>query len=984
MAALVGTHERDLNCLSDANKTTRSRAIKRLEKALFKSSDREGAQLYFRETLLPLLLELFADRVEKCREGAITFVARWATEACEPNVAAELLARVVPCIRDRFAKAEGGGSGSGLASAAANGFAEECEELRLQLVQLLESFVKLEGFGAVAHVCLDDVATAAVRASADAFHAVKKCAALVVSRLAKACPEHVHLHLEPLARAMLANLRHQHQRVRRASIDAIGALVCCGADGLEKLLTEDVLPAFLALRFDSSGSVRKTSAKTIAKWLHAEALRGLSAECEARIVYVLLGSAVDESPDVARVALAGFLGESDAGSDAASAAAAWESPPAELHARFCRLRPELVALLLGEVGEWLVPTRLLASKALVLFVHAIKADATASLTELLNGICHGCIDEDADVVAACYAAAHAMTRHVRIDALVAALVPLTLAGEVGARRSSALIALAAILEGGWRQTERPVEPYVVVQTRAGPFSDMAVEDLPPHAAAAAAAEAKQRAAAAAAAPPPLPPSASFDDHLLRVAETLCEPSLSDSDDAQVQREVLRVIVTIVRVAAAGRLAPLPLGAPLQLALLRALLQLHAHTGRTGGDGGANIVELGSLGAASDTELAASLLAQIDATIAALATVSLSAEESACDDISDVDVLFGAHMDSLLPLSMEGHATWTNASPRRYLFDSLLRHCCADASSTSASLRQGALSRHMPQLVELFCSVCATSRDADLRLAMLALLDTMLHAVDPAASGEKVRGTPSSALAQALSESAPRLLTDAMVPNAIWRVGRVESAVRKLGIACIATLLQTNVVEKEPLVRILPSLQPPIVSGLDEDYEETTRYLSCIALASLFRKISPHADGVFFVSSSFVMLDATTLLPGASSLPSQSTGELVHKLYPALLKPLDDSSDKVRRTVCMTLRAFFMLSDNRAYSQTCMEYSMGVLFIHLDDAEMSMRIAVASVLEAFIELCPQELLDLATAAREKHRFPDICDRLIELTRAKLEQ
>jgi hypothetical protein len=80
----------------------------------------------------------------------------------------------------------------------------------------------------------------------------------------------------------------------------------------------------------------------------------------------------------------------------------------------------------------------------------------------------------------------------------------------------------------------------------------------------------------------------------------------------------------------------------------------------------------------------------------------------------------------------------------------------------------------------------------------------------------------------------------------------------------------------------------------------------------------------------------------------------------------------------------MLSDNRAYSQTCMEYSMGVLFIHLDDAEMSMRIAVASVLEAFIELCPQELLDLATAPRGKHRFPDICDRLIELTRAKLEQ
>ena len=351
-----------------------------------------------------------------------------------------------------------------------------------------------------------------------------------------------------------------------------------------------------------------------------------------------------------------------------------------------------------------------------------------------------------------------------------------------------------------------------------------------------------------------------------MGETLCGESLSDTDDAQVQREVLRVIVAAVRVAETGGVA-LPLGKALQLALLRALLQLHAHTGRTGGDGGASLGELGELRSAGTEAVtaAASLLEQIDATITALAGVSIGPEERSAGGVSILDALFGAHMDSLLPISMEGHAAWTNAAPRRYLFDSLLRHCCA--VSSAASLRQRALSRHMPALVDLFCGVCAKTRDADLRLAMLALLDTMLHAVDPGRTAPRVEGAIAaegagesaapSELAVALMASAPRLLTDAMVPNAIWRVGRVEATVRKLAIACIATLLQSNVVSKDALVRVLPALQPPLVSGLDEDYEETTRYLSCIALASLFRKIAPYHDGALalLLASTLALLHA---------------------------------------------------------------------------------------------------------------------------------
>ena len=152
--------------------------------------------------------------------------------------------------------------------------------------------------------------------------------------------------------------------------------------------------------------------------------------------------------------------------------------------------------------------------------------------------------------------------------------------------------------------------------------------------------------------------------LLTVGETLCGESLSDTDDARVQREVLRVVVAAVRVAEVGGVA-LPLGKGLQLALLRALLQLHAHTGRTGGDGGASLGELGELRSAGTEAVtaAASLLEQIDATITALAGVSIGAEERSAGGVSILDALFGAHIDSLLPVSMEGHAAWTNGEVR---------------------------------------------------------------------------------------------------------------------------------------------------------------------------------------------------------------------------------------------------------------------------------------------------------------------------------
>ena len=91
---------------------------------------------------------------------------------------------------------------------------------------------------------------------------------------------------------------------------------------------------------------------------------------------------------------------------------------------------------------------------------------------------------------------------------------------------------------------------------------------------------------------------------------------------------------------------------------------------------------------------------------------------------------------------------------------------------------------MPALVDLFSSVCAKHRDADLRLGMLALLDTLWHSTTPVLDtsantgrsmststiscgphGVMAAAAADSTLSEALGTAAPRFLLDAMLPNA---------------------------------------------------------------------------------------------------------------------------------------------------------------------------------------------------------------------------
>ena len=109
-----------------------------------------------------------------------------------------------------------------------------------------------------------------------------------------------------------------------------------------------------------------------------------------------------------------------------------------------------------------------------------------------------------------------------------------------------------------------------------------------------------------------------------------------------------------------------------------------------------------------------------------------------------------------------------------------------------------------------------------------------------------------------------MLQRLLVPNLVWRVGRVASSVRKIGMRCASILLRQRLVAQDSLVAIWhgeqSQLVPILKSCLDDD-EPLTRQLTCLALMSIFEIIPGKLD----MESSIVSLRSLMSVWPASGL-----------------------------------------------------------------------------------------------------------------------
>lgn len=312
--------------------------------------------------------------------------------------------------------------------------------------------------------------------------------------------------------------------------------------------------------------------------------------------------------------------------------------------------------------------------------------------------------------------------------------------------------------------------------------------------------------------------ASLSPHLISISESLCQPGLRESVAPELQDQLVCVVCDVMGTADSDANDP-----KVALPLVWVLLQLVAST-----EGGS------------------------DAYVQALEGIETLAE--ICECASTEDLLaqhYPAILESMLPSASDTADTkdfpWKNKSPPCELFDCMVR--------------QGgkAVAEHIGQFVPVLMAHLTPSNEPELRLFFLAMLETALG---------------DSKLNKAFVPFMAELLLEAIMPNAVWRAGRVASTVRKVTIACLYTLLKQGLANQQCLFKTAAQILPVLKGSLD-DTDANTRHLTCLCFQHLFL-----------------------------SLPGALSDEPVRQLYPEFLKRLDDSNDTVRRSVCLTFGAFF--------------------------------------------------------------------------------
>ncbi len=120
-----------------------------------------------------------------------------------------------------------------------------------------------------------------------------------------------------------------------------------------------------------------------------------------------------------------------------------------------------------------------------------------------------------------------------------------------------------------------------------------------------------------------------------------------------------------------------------------------------------------------------------------------------------------------------------------------------------------------------------SGEIDVRVSMIALLESLLRA-----------GSLDWTCSSFISESSLTIIKDIILPNLIWRVGKVEATIRKVALVATHSLLKAGSVNREILFSVASELVPAVVTNLD-DQEAIPRQICCFCLDILFTRLRYH-------------------------------------------------------------------------------------------------------------------------------------------------
>ncbi|XP_047427104.1 dynein axonemal assembly factor 5-like isoform X2 [Mugil cephalus] len=294
-------------------------------------------------------------------------------------------------------------------------------------------------------------------------------------------------------------------------------------------------------------------------------------------------------------------------------------------------------------------------------------------------------------------------------------------------------------------------------------------------------------------------------------------------------------------------------------------------------------------------------------------------------LGSVKELYRRHMGQLLDWMSASVNAWSSYSPQR-----LQLHVIVTQSGP-------VIGEYLSQLMPLLHSCLQPSRDPEMRMSIFTMLAKLLLDASNTLDSQGC-----------FRDESEKFLRDVLVPNLVWHAGRTAAAVRTSALSCLLALLHGDAATPGQLLCLEDKLSPQVLSALEED-SQMSRLLACRSLSAMLRLIG-------------------------TSLHH----EALNKIYPELVKRLDDSSEDVRAVALQAL-GLWLSSLTKDYNAELCAPHLQLLFqqllLHLDDPDSSVREQVLEILKKGSSVHPALLKEEAEAVRDKQRSPLYCDQLL---------
>ncbi|KAF7698269.1 dynein axonemal assembly factor 5-like [Silurus meridionalis] len=296
------------------------------------------------------------------------------------------------------------------------------------------------------------------------------------------------------------------------------------------------------------------------------------------------------------------------------------------------------------------------------------------------------------------------------------------------------------------------------------------------------------------------------------------------------------------------------------------------------------------------------------------------------NLNSVHELYRQHMDKLLQWLLESQNSWSTYSIQKTQLEII-------------ALQSGpVVGEFLPEFITLLKNCLLPSQDPEMRLPIFTMLSKLLlNSSDTLDSQRK------------FCEYLEVFLQELLFPNLVWHAGRTAAAVRTSALSCLLAMLQGGTLSKEQVLNRETEFSAYLISALEED-SQLSRVFACRSI------------------SSFITVAEQGLNP-----------DTLNKIYPELLKRIDDRSQEVCAEALKTLSVWFSSLDKNYDTHTNrsnLEFLFQHLLLYLDDPDNQIQLRVLDVLKAGSVADPVLLQQKVEEVREKQRSSEYCDQLLQ--------